>query len=130
MSVVVGLVPTKEGRAAMVRAAEEAVRRRVPLIVVDIADVSRAGDTADLTSLGSVLQEVRATIGTTVPLTVHAAADDADLAEELITVAEQHDADTIVIGLRQRSATGKLDLGSNAQRILLDAGCPVITVKG
>ena len=55
---------------------------------------------------------------------------DADLAEELITVAEQHDADTIVIGLRQRSATGKLDLGSNAQRILLDAGCPVITVKG
>src|SRR5205085_2918528 len=50
-------------------------------------------------------------------------------AEDLIAVAEEVSADMIVIGLRRRSPVGKLILGSNAQRILLDAPCPVLAVK-
>ena len=50
-------------------------------------------------------------------------------AEDLIQIAESSDADLIVIGLRRRSPVGKLILGSNAQRILLDAKCPVLAVK-
>ncbi len=52
-----------------------------------------------------------------------------DPAEDLISVAEEEKADFIVIGLRRRSPVGKLILGSNAQRILLDASCPVLAVK-
>ena len=52
-----------------------------------------------------------------------------DPAEDLISVAEEENADFIVIGLRRRSPVGKLILGSNAQRILLDAPCPVLAVK-
>ena len=50
-------------------------------------------------------------------------------AEDLIGIAETADADLIVIGLRRRSPVGKLILGSNAQRVLLDAQCPVLAVK-
>ena len=49
--------------------------------------------------------------------------------EDLIGIAEDADAELIVIGLRRRSPVGKLILGSNAQRILLDAKCPVLAVK-
>ena len=49
--------------------------------------------------------------------------------EDLIGVAESSDAELIVIGLRRRTPVGKLILGSNAQRILLDASCPVLAVK-
>ena len=51
-------------------------------------------------------------------------------AEDLIAVADESDADLIVIGLRRRTPVGKLILGSNAQRILLDAPCAVLAVKG
>ena len=50
-------------------------------------------------------------------------------AEDLISLAETNSADLLVIGLRRRSPVGKLILGSNAQRILLDAPCPVLAVK-
>jgi nucleotide-binding universal stress UspA family protein len=52
-----------------------------------------------------------------------------DPSEDLIAVAEEVDADLIVIGLRRRTPVGKLILGSNAQAVLLDATCPVLAVK-
>ncbi len=50
-------------------------------------------------------------------------------AEDLVKVAEETSAELIVIGLRRRTPVGKLILGSNAQRILLDAPCAVLAVK-
>ena len=44
-------------------------------------------------------------------------------------MTEAQSADFIVIGLRRRSPVGKLLLGNNAQRVLLDAACPVLAVK-
>jgi nucleotide-binding universal stress UspA family protein len=35
----------------------------------------------------------------------------------------------IVIGLRRRRAEGRLSLGHTAERVLLEATCPVVTVK-
>jgi nucleotide-binding universal stress UspA family protein len=52
-----------------------------------------------------------------------------DPSQDLIEVANEVNADFIVIGLRRRTPVGKLILGSNAQRILLDASCPVLAVK-
>lgn len=48
--------------------------------------------------------------------------------EDLLEVAESVAADMVAIGLRQRSAVGKLILGSHAQQILMSATCPVLSV--
>lgn len=52
-----------------------------------------------------------------------------DIADLILEEAQRVDASLIVIGLRHRTPVGKLLLGSTAQRILLDADCPVLAVK-
>ncbi|WP_415973808.1 universal stress protein [Rhodococcus sp. 077-4] len=65
--------------------------------------------------------------GREVSHTVYAA--DSDAATQIIEVAESVSADLIVIGMRRRSATMKLLLGSQVQRVMLDALCPVVAIK-
>ena len=49
--------------------------------------------------------------------------------ENLVKFAEKNDADEVIIGVRKRSKVGKLVFGSNAQYIILEAPCTVVTVK-
>ena len=52
-----------------------------------------------------------------------------DPAEDLLGVAIELNADLMIIGLRRRSAVGKFIMGSTAQRVLLEASCPILAVK-
>jgi nucleotide-binding universal stress UspA family protein len=52
-----------------------------------------------------------------------------DVAEAVLSAAEDCSADVIVVGVRHRTPVGKLLLGSVAQRVILDAPCPVLAVK-
>ncbi|HEX8511280.1 MAG TPA: universal stress protein [Propionibacteriaceae bacterium] len=116
-TIVVGYSSKPEGRAALRRAISEAGLRRSNLIVVHtMPDDELQPLLAELESSG-------------VPHAVRRAADPLDPAEELISSADVSSAEFIVIGLRRRSPVGKLLLGSNAQRVLLDASCPVLAVK-
>lgn len=49
--------------------------------------------------------------------------------EDVIAVAAEEEASLIVIGIKSRSLVGKAILGSTAHEILVDAPCPVISVK-
>ncbi|MCK5098389.1 MAG: universal stress protein [Desulfobacteraceae bacterium] len=49
--------------------------------------------------------------------------------EDIVKFAEQQNIDEIIIGVRSRSKVGKLIFGSTAQVVILDAHCPVLTVK-
>ena len=115
--IVVGYSAKPEGKAALQRAVAEAQLRNARLIVVHTSPDAEVDElTVELDALG-------------IPYEVKQAPDALDPAEELISAADSVDAEFIVIGLRRRSPVGKLLLGSNAQRVLLDASCPVLAVK-
>ncbi len=128
--IVVGYVPKPEGLAALRASAEEAKLRGASLVVVNSHRGGREFDRGDAVESESQLEEVRSQLkGAGVEHEVRQLVRGLDPAEDLINVAEEVTADLIVIGLRRRSPVGKLILGSNAQRILLDAPCPVLAVK-
>jgi nucleotide-binding universal stress UspA family protein len=130
MPVVVGYVPTPEGRAALRKAADECRLRNTRLVVINSNRGGKDLDATEATRYEGELTEIRAQLEAAgVTHEVRQLVRGMEPAEDLIAVAEEIDADFIVIGLRRRTPVGKLILGSNAQRILLDAPCPVLAVK-
>lgn len=131
MTIVVGFVPTKEGRAALARAVEEARLRQSKLVVINSNRGGRDYDDDTSQTAEAELQRVTDELsGDGLELEVRQLVRGNEPAEDLIAVANDTGADLIVIGLRRRTPVGKLILGSNAQRILLDAPCAVLAVKG
>ncbi|HEX6339166.1 MAG TPA: universal stress protein [Jiangellaceae bacterium] len=129
-TIVVGYVPKPEGRAALRRAVEEARLRGSRLVVINSARGGRDFDAEDAVDSEAELDAVRAKLAEAgVEGEVRQLVRGLDVAEDLVAVAQETSAEFIVIGLRRRSPVGKLILGSNAQRILLDAPCPVLSVK-
>lgn len=49
--------------------------------------------------------------------------------EDIVQYAYEKDVDEIIIGIKKRSKVEKLVFGSTAQYIILEAHCPVLTVK-
>ncbi|GAA2722808.1 universal stress protein [Cellulomonas aerilata] len=129
MTIVVGFLATPEGRAALDAAAAEAERRSTGLLLV-VSDRGAGASPEASAEQSRALDAVRAELdGRGLPYDVREMPQGRDVAEDLIGAAEGSDAALIVIGLRRRSPVGKLILGVNAQRILLDAPCPVLAVK-
>ncbi|MEG3615309.1 MULTISPECIES: universal stress protein [Isoptericola] len=113
MAIVVGHLSTPEGAKALAAAEAEAAQRGTRLVVIGSGN-----------GVEEVVQRLEAAgvEHAVVPGT-------GDLAEDLVREAVEARAELIVIGLRRRSPVGKLILGSGAQRILLEAPCPVLAVK-
>ncbi len=131
VTIVVGFVPTKEGRAALARAIDEATLRRTPLVLVNSHRGGRDFDGQESARSEDELERLQADLAAKgIEAEVRQLVRGNEPAEDLIAIADECGADMIVIGLRRRTPVGKLILGSNAQRILLDAPCAVLAVKG
>ena len=127
MAVVIGFIPDEYGEAALSHGLDEARRRQTGVVVVNstkgdaLVDKRYLGAEGKVTleerlAESGVAHEVRQTMGR-------------DVADEILSVATDVGADAIVIGIRHRTPVGKLLMGSVAQRIIIDAACPVIAVK-
>lgn len=49
--------------------------------------------------------------------------------EDIVQFAKEYSAYEVIVGVRRRSKVGKLMFGSTAQYVILEATCPVLTVK-
>lgn len=126
--IVVGYVPSPQGEAALRAALVEAGRRGARLHVVNASNAEAYVDNglADGEQIAGLRRRL-AESG------VHHAVEQSvgrmDPAEEIVGAAERLEAGLVVIGLRRRTPVGKLLMGSTAQRVLLQAPCPVLAVK-
>jgi nucleotide-binding universal stress UspA family protein len=128
MTILVAYVPRPEGQAALEKGIELAKERNEFLIVVNATpggsgdDPSRA-DAQDvervelLISVSGVKAEFKQFVR------------GKNAVEELEDMVASSNASMLVIGLRRRTAVGKLIMGSMAQEILMNISCPILAVK-
>jgi len=123
--VVVAYAPTPEGDAALEHAVSEAQLRAARLVVVSRGPKlhERRRPEVDQTALERTLQDAG------IEYTIHQPTGDYDYAEEVLEATRDNAAILLVIGIRHRTPVGKLLMASTAQRVLLDAPCPVTAVK-
>ncbi|WP_104055045.1 MULTISPECIES: universal stress protein [unclassified Arthrobacter] len=128
MSVLVGYIETPEGLAALNRAVEEAKLRNTLLLILNTSRGDALVDERYLQpeSVRALRQRLDQS-GVKYELEQELRGNDA--AAEILTAAEDRSVELIVIGMRRRTPVGKLIMGSTAQRILLQAECPVLAVK-
>ncbi|TPQ15485.1 universal stress protein [Streptomyces sporangiiformans] len=128
MTVLVGYVPSPEGEAALRAGIDEARLRDEKLLVVNTSRGDALMDTrfAQEPDLAHVREDLAA-LG--VDFEIRQVLGGRDAAEEIVDLAELPDVSLVVIGLRRRSAVGKLIMGSAAQQILMGVNCPILAVK-
>jgi len=130
VSVIVGYLSSKRGTTALELGLKEARLRNTDLVVVHSIHGERRGDEEKVVETDrdlAALEEMLA--GEGVPYSVHNYIRGNDPATDVIQAANEFNGELIVIGLRKRTSTGKFLLGSNAHDIMMDAPCPVLTVR-
>jgi len=129
MTIIVGYIPRPEGRAALDKGIEIAKRRNERLIVVN---ASHDGEHADASMVDAPtaehLEQELATSGVNYEFKQFIRGHN--VVQEIEDLVAAHDASLLVIGIRKRTAIGKLIMGSVAQELLLSVPCPVLAVKG
>jgi nucleotide-binding universal stress UspA family protein len=133
MTVLLAYAPTSAGLAAARAAAEEAKRRgSEDVTIVSVLRTRAATPPPSPVSGVSAEQELDAVAEDLVRqgLRVNVEHESSgDVVEYIRAVAERIKPSVVVIGLRRRTAVGKLLLGSTSQRLLLELDYPIVAVK-
>ncbi|HSJ85264.1 MAG TPA: universal stress protein [Acidimicrobiia bacterium] len=130
MSVIVGYLSSERGQKALEVGIEEAKLRNTDLVVVHSLRGAGKSDDEDVIQSDrdlNALDEMLSKQG--VVFSIHNYVRGNEPAQDIVRAAEELGGELIVIGLRQRTSAGKFILGSNAHDILMDAPCPVLTVR-
>lgn len=127
MTIVLGYVPAAHGAAALEVAVAEARLRDKSLLVINGHRESFQRDPKGVTD--DELDELRSTLTEKDICFDIERVSGPDVAEQILAAATRVKASLIVIGVKGRTPIGKLILGSVGQRLIMEADCPVVTVK-
>lgn len=128
MTIVVGYSPQPPGEEALRVAIDMALEKDEDLVVVNTTRGDAYADPryARAQDMQRVKRQL-ADSGVRFDLNQTTVAEGA--AHAILEAASQPDVTLIVIGVRHRSAVGKLIMGSVAQTVILDSRLPVLSVK-
>lgn len=119
MTLVVAYADTPPGHAAVAAAVAESAPAQEAVVLVPAV---RGEAPPDLAEVAERWPEISGRVEIE-------SGDLGDPSDNVVQVAQRRDARLVILGLRARTPVGKLVFGSTAQRILLDATCPVLAVK-
>lgn len=127
MKILVGYTPSAEGVAALDFATEHAKLTGGALTVLNTGKNGNYSDPVYASAQDIDAVEAGLTKAG-IEFEVRRPNDGLSATDSLIGIAEEIGADLLVIGLRKRSAVGKLIAGSTAQAVLLGSNIPVVAV--
>jgi nucleotide-binding universal stress UspA family protein len=128
MTILIGYIPTPPGEAALDAGLAEAARSGDDVVILNSPRRGSQVDVAlvdDSTADGLLARAEEQGVTARIDHAEHGA----DIVDTFTTLVTQNDARLVVIGLRRRSPVGKLVMGSDAQRLLLELDVPVLAVK-
>ena len=129
MKILVGYDGSDQAKKALKLAEEHAKAFAAEVIhvlhskVTDLPEKQHKLDEQDMDDVRNALQDAGCVCET------HLLIRSMDPGPHLVEFAREHGIDEIVIGVKQRSKVGKLIMGSTAQHVILEAPCPVLSVK-
>lgn len=128
MTILVAYVPRPEGQAALEKGIEIAKRRKERLVVVNASPGGHKED-ASMADGGDIERAEKLLEESGLDAEFKQFVRGRTAVEEIEAMVESLQVSVLVIGLRRRTAVGKLILGSVAQELLLSVSCPVLAVK-
>ncbi len=122
-----GTIPTKE---ALSLARKHALAFGATVDVITSMEEATGNQLEDIEKAKHGLEWAKSTFDEKkIPCTTHLLIRGLSAGEDLVEFARDNKVDEIVVGVRLRSKVGKLLMGSTAQFVILEATCPVVTVK-
>ena len=121
---------TKESHAALDLAEKHAALFNAELLIVSSSEGGKGEKPEEISQLKQKLTDIQKELDQK-----NISAEITELArglapgEDIVFFANENQIDQIYVGIRKKSRTSKLLLGSTAQYIILKAKCPVVSVK-
>jgi len=130
MKILVGYEDSRVGEAALKLALKHAKAFGADLFIVTSLEQGPELKKEDIDKAESRLEKIRKPFtAESIPCETRATVSYQSPGEDLVSFAKENDVDEIIIGVKRRSKVGKLVFGSNAQYVILEAPCPVVSVQ-
>lgn len=121
---------TKESQAALELAKTHAKMFDAELVVISSSEGGQGEKLEDINKIKHDLASIQEDISKDgIECEVEQLARGLTPGEDIVLFAEENEIYQIYVGIRKKSRTSKLILGSTAQFIILKAKCPVTSVK-
>jgi nucleotide-binding universal stress UspA family protein len=130
MKFLVAYAGTKESEAALELAKTHAKIFGAKLLVVSSSEGGKGEKPEDIAKIKLDLDRAQTEVADEgIDCETEQLARGLTPGEDIVMYANENEIDQIYVGIRKKSRTSKLILGSTAQFIILKAKCPVTSVK-
>ncbi len=127
---IVGYDGTETAKAALEVAKEQAVAFGGKIYVVQSLEGGDETSADDVNEAEENLDDAKKFLESeNIPCETHLLIRGLVPGEDIVQFARENSAFQIIVGVKRRSKVGKLMFGSTAQYVILEATCPVLTVK-